>query len=788
MIKYFSINNFYTKGIQYNGIKALLNHLCGIKNDSLIDTDFTLGILNDNGTLKIYVSMDDTFENILQEKLKLIYQNIEFDEFNIDQIRSKLTTNTSRFGTMKLKYKSNKQIANVEPKPTFMSNLLNALYSKSNHDVNLLEIKLQPILVGSNTKNKQSNEVKKKILNGLIKSSIFVIESMFPSTDLTSKNTNNVKTNVKENNVNVDAIKFEYNVSINFATSSSDMNITQHDLTIKLRNIASIFSELNNSNIFYYETVEQHYMFNANSYNMKLSSDEVCQFVYLPDESMMSSILGAADTKILIEKSIPNSGIYIGDQMNNTAVCLPTPNDILTVNKYKDIYFKLSTITTTDPNKVFEDIKNSQIIDNLVKHRLIMGGQGSGKSEFVTTLAINGLKRGVPFILMDPKFDTQKRLIESIPDEYIDSIEFLDLGDLLYPPALNIFRKRKDNDPTENSLIVTSFISYMKKQFDRSWGYNIERTLQMTTDAILLDDTSTMSEFYFMLTEQTYRQAIIEVIKAKLSEPHVDNKSRLKQLLKYWSDYEARYEKNPISTNKEIEPIMNKIGSFIGNRFINAIVSQRESYDFKKAGDTGKSVIINIPEGIINQDNMALLSGFISKAIWADYQSRDDTEMAKRYPVQWLIDEAHTMIDSEIVGIMQKARSRRLGLNLITQTLASLDMRGTKISDIIMDNCKTKLIFKIGYVDARILCDEFAPLTTKDLSDCPDYHYYGRILLPNGTISKPFYAHAPMPAPVLRNYDNYKENHRSGKLTIGQIEDDIEDRLERFKIANELIE
>lgn len=474
--------------------------------------------------------------------------------------------------------------------------------------------------------------------------------------------------------------------------------------------------------------------------------------------------------------------------MNNTTVCLPTPNDILTVNKYHDIYFKLSTITTTDPNKVFEDIKNSQIIDNLVKHRLIMGGQGSGKSEFVTTLAINGLKRGVPFILMDPKFDTQKRLIESIPDEYIDSIEFLDLGDLLYPPALNIFRKRKDNDPTENSLIVTSFISYMKKQFDRSWGYNIERTLQMTTDAILLDDTSTMSEFYFMLTEQTYRQAIIEVIKAKLSEPHVDNKSRLKQLLKYWSDYEARYEKNPISTNKEIEPIMNKIGSFIGNRFINAIVSQRESYDFKKAGDMGKSVIINIPEGIINQDNMALLSGFISKAIWADYQSRDDTEMAKRYPVQWLIDEAHTMIDSEIVGIMQKARSRRLGLNLITQTLASLDMRGTKISDIIMDNCKTKLIFKIGYVDARILCDEFAPLTTKDLSDCPDYHYYGRILLPNGTISKPFYAHAPMPAPVLRSYDNYKENHRSGKLTIGQIEDDIEDRLERFKIANELIE
>ena len=183
---------------------------------------------------------------------------------------------------------------------------------------------------------------------------------------------------------------------------------------------------------------------------------------------------------------------------------------------------------------------------------------------------------------------------------------------------------------------------------------------------------------------------------------------------------------------------------------------------------------------------MSLLSGFVTKAIWTDYQSRDDMDMARRYPVQWLIDEASTIVDDEIVDIMQKARSRRLGLTLITQTLASLNMRGTNIGDIIADNCKTKLIYKIGARDASYMVNEFAPLTIKDFTDCPDYHFYGKILLPDGRVSKPFFAKSPMPHSVIRNYDTYKQNHRSGKMTINEIEEDIDSRLERFLIADML--
>lgn len=788
-MKYFIMNNYQVKGSnQHEKIKALLNHLCGMKNDSLLTTEFKVGIINDCGKLNVYFATDETFEHLLKQKFKLIYQSVEFEEYDMENLNKRLQENNSRFGTMKLKYSNEKKITINEPQNTFMDSLLNALYSKNNYDLNIIEMNFKPIVsISNNNKTKEKHStIGKRILIGTLKGAMFLAESMFPS--LESNDNNNKDTKISISDQQSQISKFEYNTSINIAVSSSDSTINQNHLIIKLRNIASIYSQLNQSNVFYYETVKDNYFFTKPQYAMKLTTDEIYQFLYLPDEAMLSNILGASDTKILVEKSIPIDGILIGEQSGKEPVCLPAPSDILCRNKYHDIYMKKSTIVTSTEDKQYKNISNGQIIDNMCKSQLIMGLPGTGKSEFINNYAVSCLRRGLPFICMDPKYDTQKRLIESIPEEYINNIEFLDLGDLVYPPALNIFRRRKKDDATENALVTTSFISYMKKQFDRSWGYNLERMIQMTTDAILMDDVSTMSEFYFMLTEQDYRTAIIEIIKAKLDEPNVDNKSRLRQLLKYWSDYEERFKKNPGTVSKEIEPVMNKVGAFIGNRFINAIVSQRESYDFKAAGDNGKSVIINIPEGIISQDNMSLLSGFVNKAIWADFQSRDDMEISRRYPVQWLIDEAHTMIDSEIVGIMQKARSRRLGLTLITQTLTSLDMKNVKISDIIMDNCKTKLTFRIGAYDARTLSEEFSPLTSKDLSECPDYHYYGKILLPNGTVSKPFYAIAPKPLPVLRNYDDYKENHRSGKMTINEIEDDIENRLERFRVANQLVQ
>ena len=772
MDSYF-IKDFYVKNsdLQNQKIRAFLNKLCGIENDNILNVEFTFGIVNNFGELKFYLRSNESFTNILKEQFRLLYDNIEFEDMDYNFYKLKMKKN-SKFSQLKLANNNDEyKILTTEPTQIFMENLLNAIYTKDNHDLTILEINLKPNKI--NKEIKSDITIPRKALNITLKSAKFLLESLLYSDESYIQNKiNNKQKNQKEQNNQFD---FKYMVSINIGVMNDTLD--NNELIKKLRNISSVFSQLNYNNKFNSNIVSYNEMFDY-KYNIKLSSDEIYQFLYLPTINTLNNVVGSSDVTILIDKKVPKTGILVGSY-KDIDYCIGTPDKILDRKKYSDIYIQKSVFNDNEVN-------NSQIIDNLCKTRLVEGLPGTGKSEIITNLAISGLQRGLPFILIDPKYDTQKRLIESIPEKFLKDIDFLDLGDMLYPPALNIFRRRKDNDTTENALITTNFISYMRKQFDRNWGYNIERMLQMTTDAILLDDISTISEFYWMLTEEAYRKAIISIMEFKLKEPKVENKSRLKQLLKYWNDYQSRYEKNPLTVNKEIETVMNKIGVFIGNRFINSIVSQRESYDFKKSGDIGKSVIINIPEGLISEDNMSLLSGFVTKAIWADYQSRDDMNIANRYPVQWLIDEASTIVDSEIVGIMQKARSRRLGLSLIVQTLASLNMRGVNMGDIIADNCKTKLIYRIGARDASFMVNEFPPLTIKDFTECPDYHFYGKILLPDGKVSNPFFAKAPKPHPVLRDYDTYKQNHRSGKMTITQIEEDIDARLERFLIANSL--
>ena len=454
----FFINDFYVKSNnnQHQKIKAFLNKLCGMKNDNITKTEFTFGIINDLGNLRFYVKVDDSFEYILKEQLKLIFEGVEFEEMEYNAYKLKMFNN-STFQRLKLLKSSDAKLITNDPTQIFMENLLNAIYSKNEHEITIVEINLKPIVTTNNIKNqRRQTKITNKALNMTAKGAKFLLDSiLYSNQNINIKdkdNKQNITTQIQNTPI------FEYNVSINIGTMNKENN--NKELIKKIRNISSVFSQLNCSNKFLSEPTNIDNMF-CPEYNMKLTTDEIYQFVYLPEHDVIDNILGASEFTVLIDKNVPNEGIHVGSY-NDINYYIATPTIIMNHKNYKDVYNGKSVVCENE-------ISNSQIIDNLCKTRLIEGVPGTGKSETITNIAISGLSRGLPFILIDPKYDTQKRLIESIPEQYINNIDFLDLGDILYPPSLNIFRRRKNNDTTENALITTNFISYMRKQFDRNW-------------------------------------------------------------------------------------------------------------------------------------------------------------------------------------------------------------------------------------------------------------------------------------------------------------------------------
>ena len=79
------------------------------------------------------------------------------------------------------------------------------------------------------------------------------------------------------------------------------------------------------------------------------------------------------------------------------------------------------------------------------------------------------------------------------------------------------------------------------------------------------------------------------------------------------------------------------------------------------------------------------------------------------------------------------------------------------------------------------------PLTYSDIQNCPDFHFYAKILLLDGKVSNPFFAKAPTPAVKVRDYDNFVERHRSGRFTVDEIENELENRLDRILVLNKLL-
>lgn len=745
----------------------MLNSLYGLQftNDGTIRPIFTFGIMSKGEDTTLYITVPEEYETIFKKKYAAVDSYIQFEEIDDPLLEFAEAGDFIEGYEMKLiddnPEKTLKGISGGDSFTRFMGNMLNAMNNIDNKDISIYEVAIQPF----NDKKKMN-----LISKGLTTTAKLGIEGIRWGLNNLIINDNIEKENkankeLKKSEINSrfeNLLKFNTNIRV-ISTSIDHISALNN-----IKGMAAVFSDLSSSNSLIPINIKKEDIINRKiNHNNKLSTSEIVQFLHLPDRTVNTDNMGVSNCKKIYDRDIPSDGVFFG---------LTGPN--------KDIpaCFPMVPVSIETFKQCYADIH--KLVDNFSKPRLFLGQQGTGKSEEIINYIIACIRLGIGVIVVDPKNDTQQRLIESIPVEFLPKLDYINFGDTVYPPGMNLFRKRSiADDPTENSLIVTSFISLMKKEYTKNWGFHIQRILQNTAEAILLMQISTMHEFELMLVDRKYREFVIDTMKLMLNDTDKKGKSHIKKLVRFWDIFNNR--KDEIIA-REIEPVMNQIGPFLSNRVIKAIVSQNNSFDFRKAADSGRIVVINLPEGVLGE-NTRLLASMINKAIWIDIQSRASIDISERYPVAWIIDEAHEIVDDEFISVLTKARAYRLGLTLVTQGLTNFGMRKLdEIKTLIQTNCKNKVVFRVGYQDGKEIGEEFAPLTSVDVQNCPDYHFYAKILLPDGTVSNPFFAQAPMPAKKIRNFDNFISSHRSGMFTVDQIEDELEERMDHIDVMRAL--
>lgn len=729
---------------------------------------YSFEIYNDKKGAKFFLSIPSKYKKILSKKLNAVYPYIEVSEVKKDTI-VEFDEKEGFVECCELQFTSHHSlpIKMKDATPTFLNHLHNSMNHFGEDETSIVQILIKPLPENWGIRQSEVKNPKKmihsnkflKILSGILGFTLTGLTMLVTGGKIGSMKEVATSLSSTDDKKGSDVSKFSkplYRVSIRIASKSTDPVMARETV----RSIASSFASLDDKNTLRpikinYSSIRERAM--TNTKNNAFSVTELSQITSLPGSKVSSDSIAKGTIKMPYDRDVPEKGIVFGKY--------PQQN-------WRTVAFPMKVISKEQYNVLHKEYE--KIIDNICKPRLVLGQMGTGKSEWVINYALAVIKMGVGLILIDPKNDTQQRLIESIPKEYMHLVDYIDLGDLAFPAPMNILRKRKHNDPTEVSMIVTSLINFFKKEFGKSWGFAMQQLIQMTGNAILLDEVSTLYEFQLMLTNKEYREKLIDKMENMLLDPQTKSKAMLRELVEFWKQFHSMKPKEQRGVTGST---MNKVGMFMANRLIRAIVSQRESYDFRKSGDMGRITIVNIPEGILNPENTRLLSSFINKAVWLDFQSRADISIHERYPTVWLLEEAHETVDDEFIGVLTKSRGYRLGVTLITQGLTNFDNRGMKeIRDLILTNCKNKILFRLGHQDAKIMADEMAPITQFDLMNLPDYHFYGKILLDGGRVSNTFFAKSLDMAPVNRSYDEYKENNKLSKLSIDDIEDELDQR------------
>ncbi len=365
-------------------------------------------------------------------------------------------------------------------------------------------------------------------------------------------------------------------------------------------------------------------------------------------------------------------------------------------------------------------------IDRL-RHTYILGKSGTGKSTLIGRMAINDIQHGEGVAFVDPHGDAAETLLDYIPESRINDVAYLDPsipGKSFWMNPLYV------KTPAHGEMVASSIVSIFSKLYGNSWGPRLEYILRNTLLTLVYKPETTLADVPRILTSKKFRED--ECL------PHVKDPV----LLNFWRDEYDKYSEK--FQTEAIAPILNKVGQFVTSPTIRDIINHPKStVDFEEMMNSGKIIILNLPQGKIGEDNAALLGAMFISQIQIAAMNRANIAESDRKEFFLYVDEFQNFATSSFVKILSEARKYKLGLILANQYIAQLP---EEVQNAIFGNVGTVMSYVVGAQDAdRIMKELNNMYTADDLVGLGKYQLAMKLSI-DSQMSLPFSAYAlPLP-------------------------------------------
>jgi hypothetical protein len=361
--------------------------------------------------------------------------------------------------------------------------------------------------------------------------------------------------------------------------------------------------------------------------------------------------------------------------------------------------------------------------DDQRRHIYILGQTGTGKTNTLKNMIIDGINKGEGICYIDPHGQDLEDILNKIPKERAEDVIVFDAGDIDRPIGLNLFDAKTIE---EQDFVIQEAITMLYKLYDPGHtgivGPRFEHWFRNAALTVMADpEGGTFLEIPKLFTDQEFLNKKLSYLK----DPIVRN---------FWLNEMA--QTSDFHKSEVLGWFIGKFGAFMTNTTMRNILGQVEStFRIREAMDSGKIVLVNLAKGKIGELNMSLLGMIIVSKFQMAAMSRIDTPEDQRRDFYLYVDEFQNFATDSFASILSEARKFKLNLTVANQFIGQLK---EEIKNAVFGNVGTILCFRVGPEDADFMVKQFEPVfSSNDLTNIENFHAIIKLMI-KGLPTRPF--------------------------------------------------
>lgn len=346
--------------------------------------------------------------------------------------------------------------------------------------------------------------------------------------------------------------------------------------------------------------------------------------------------------------------------------------------------------------------------ESRLRHMYVIGRTGSGKTNFLKTLARQDITSGSGVAVIDPHGDLVDHLLRHV-GEREDDVLLLDFGDAAALPVLNPIDLDVSSDVTNaRRLAIDDLIALIVRQsFHQFYGPRFEDIVRLTLESLAvsnLTDTPTVLDVSRVLRSKSRRTRLVE----SLDDP---------DLIDRWRNFDMQREQELAEL---IHWTLAKFSDMDRDGTLGAVLGGgKSSVSISRVVRDSGILLVRIPEWEIGPAASVFIGGLIQERIRRAAFERFSRSTRQPPPFYLYVDEFQKFSTSGFEQLVAEARKFGLGLIMSHQNLRQLEdfsrftgSSSRQLLESILGNVANMVALGVSASDADSLANEFGVSAT----------------------------------------------------------------------------